>query len=87
MPNRPVSKLSVIFAIIHRKTVGDVVNPKISNNPIFCFLCNSLILKIAKIKVMKERTGITIIPAIPKKYTNGIERIEYKTLGATSPHT
>ena len=66
MPNRPVSKLSVIFAIIHRKTVGDVVNPKISNNPIFCFLCNSLILKIAKIKVMKERTGITIIPAIPK---------------------
>ena len=82
---RPVSRLSVIFAIIQRKTVGDVVNPITSNNPRPCFLFNSLTLKIAKIKVMKDKIGITNIPGMPRKCINGMERTEYRTLGATSP--
>jgi hypothetical protein len=37
-PNKPVTKLSVIFAIIQRKTVGEVQRIKTRRNPIHGFL-------------------------------------------------
>jgi hypothetical protein len=37
-PNKPVTKLSVMFAIIQRKTVGEVQRIKTSRNPTHGFL-------------------------------------------------
>jgi hypothetical protein len=86
IPKRPARRLSVIFAIIQRKIVGEVVNPKTGSKPTPCWLLTSLNLKMAKIKTGNDKIGITIIPAIPKKYTNGIEMKGYRTLGADKPH-
>jgi hypothetical protein len=64
-PNRAASRLSVMFAIIQRNTVGDVVNTITRRNPAACCFFDSQILNTTKIKVTKDKIGIANIPGMP----------------------
>lgn len=76
IPNKPANKLSVIFAIIQRKTVGEVQRTITNKKPIDGFLYISLSLKTQETNKINENTGTTNMPGNPIKNTNGIESNE-----------
>jgi hypothetical protein len=67
--------LSVRFASIQRKIVGETETPKTTTRAIYTWFVRCPTYRIAKSRTRNERAGITNIPGIPNANTKGIERI------------